>query len=96
MLTHVQLFVTPWTIAYQAPLSIESSRQEYWSGLLFPPPWDLSNPGIGPLSLLSPELVGEFFTTAPLVYINTICSVLDVYNIFLLLKYKYNVHMKCI
>ena len=40
MFTHVQLFVIPWTIAYQATLSMEFSRQEYWSGLPFPPPMD--------------------------------------------------------
>ena len=39
-LRHVQLFVTPWTIAYQAPLSMGFPRQEYWSGLLFSSPWD--------------------------------------------------------
>ena len=37
--------VTPWTVAHQAPLSMEFSRQEYWSGLLFPSPGDLPNPG---------------------------------------------------
>ena len=47
-LSHVQLFVTPWTGAYQAPLSMEFSRQEYWSGLPFPSPGDLPNPGIKP------------------------------------------------
>ena len=44
----VQLFVTPWTIALQIPLFIEFSRQEYWSGLPFPSPGDLSYPGIKP------------------------------------------------
>ena len=42
--SRVQLFVTPWTVAYQAPLSMGFSRQEYWSGLLCPPPADLPNP----------------------------------------------------
>ena len=50
-LSHVQLFATPWTEAYQAPQSMEFSRQEYWSGLPFPSPGDLPNPGIGPGSL---------------------------------------------
>ena len=45
-LSHVQLFVTPWTVAYQAPLSMGFSRQEYWSELQFPSPGDLPNPGI--------------------------------------------------
>ena len=47
-LSRVKLFVTPWTVAYQAPLSMEFSRQEYWSGLPFPSPGDLPNPGIEP------------------------------------------------
>ena len=46
VLSHVQLFVTPWTVACQAPLSMEFSKQEYWSGLPFPTPGDLPNPGI--------------------------------------------------
>ena len=45
-LSHVRLFVTPWTVAYQAPPSMGFSRQEYWSVLLFPSPGDLPNPGI--------------------------------------------------
>ena len=64
LLKHVQLFETPWTIACQAPLSMEFSRQEYWSGLPFPSPGDLPNPGIEPQSLVSPALVGDLFTTA--------------------------------
>ena len=50
LFSHVQLFVTPWTVAYQAPPSMEFSKQEYWSGLQFPPPGDLPNPGIEPES----------------------------------------------
>ena len=49
-LSYVQLFVTPWTVARQAPLSIGFSRQEYWSGLPCPSPGDLPNPGIEPES----------------------------------------------
>ena len=49
-LSHVWLFVTPWTVAYQAPWSMEFSRQEYWSGLPFPSPGDLPNPGVEPRS----------------------------------------------
>ena len=49
-LSHVQLFATPWTVAYQAPLSIGFSRQESWSGLPFPSPGDLPDPGIEPRS----------------------------------------------
>ena len=49
--THVQLFVTSWTVAHQAPLSMRFSSQEYWNGLPFPSPWDLPGPGIEPKSL---------------------------------------------
>ena len=55
-LSHVRLFATPWTGARQAPLSIEFSRPEYWSGLPFPSPGDLSDPGIEPRSL-APQMV---------------------------------------
>ena len=48
--SHVQIFVTPWTIAHQAPLSMGFSRQEHGSGLPFPSPEDLPNPGIEPAS----------------------------------------------
>ena len=48
MLSRVRLFATPWTVAYQGPLSMGFSRQEYWSGLPFPSPGDLPNPGIEP------------------------------------------------
>ena len=49
-LSHVQLFATPWTVALQAPLSMEFSTQEYWSGLPFPSPGDLPDPGLKPMS----------------------------------------------
>ena len=48
LLSHVRVFATPWMVAYQAPLSTGFSRQEYWSGLPFPSPGDLPNPGIEP------------------------------------------------
>ena len=48
--SRAQLFATPWTVAYQAPLSMGFFRQEYWCGLPFPSPGDLSNPGIEPES----------------------------------------------
>ena len=63
--SHVQLFVTLWTVASQAPLSMAFSGQEYWSELPCPPPRDLPNPGIEPESLASPALAGGFFTTMP-------------------------------
>ena len=62
LLGHVQLFSTPWTVAHQAPLSMEFSMQEYWSGLPFPSPGGLPDPGIKPRC---PALAGEFFTTEP-------------------------------
>ena len=65
MLSCVQFFVTPWTIAHKAPLSLGLSRQEYWSGLPCPPPGNLPHPGIKPASPLSPALAGRFFTTEP-------------------------------
>ena len=46
VLSYVQLFVTSWTVAHQAPLSMEFSRQDYWNGLPFPSPRDLPDPGI--------------------------------------------------
>ena len=64
-LSCVWLFATPWTVAHQASLSVEFSRQEYWSGLLFPPPGHLPNPGVEPTSLACPALAGGFFTTEP-------------------------------
>ena len=48
--------MTPWTVAHQAPLSMEFPRQEYWNGLPFSPPGDLSNPGIKPKSAASVAL----------------------------------------
>ena len=61
-LSHVQLFVTLWTVALQIPLSMGFPKQEYWGRLLFPPPGDFLNPGIKPIS---PALAGRFFTTEP-------------------------------
>ena len=62
MLSRVLLFMTPWTVACQAPLSMGFSRQEDWSELPFPPPGDLPRPGIEPSS---PALAAGFFTTEP-------------------------------
>ena len=71
VLSHVWLFVTPWTVDHRAPLSIRFYRQEYWSGL---PPGDFPNPGIEPMSLASsasPALTGRFFI--PITTWKTIC-----------------------
>ena len=54
----VRLFATLWTVAHQASLSMGFSRQEYWSGLPCPTPGDLPDPGIKPVSLVSPSLAG--------------------------------------
>ena len=62
MLSHsscVPLFVTPWTVACQAPLSIGFFRPEYWSGLPFPPPGDLRDPGLESVSLEAPALQAD-------------------------------------
>ena len=60
LLSHV-VSVTPWTVACQASLSMGLSRQEYWSGLSLPPPGNLPNRGIEPISPASPALTCEFF-----------------------------------
>ena len=62
LLSRVQFFETAWTVAHQAPLSMGFFRQEYWSGLPFPTPGDLPDPGIKPMF---PALAGGFFTTEP-------------------------------
>ena len=61
-LSRVRLFATPWTVVYQAPPSMGFSRQEYWSGLPFPSPGDLPNPGIKPRS---PALEADALTSEP-------------------------------
>ena len=62
LLSRVRLFATPWTVAHQAPLSMGFSRQEYWSGLPFPSPGDLPDPGIEPRS---PALQADALTSEP-------------------------------
>ena len=62
VLSRDKLFATPETVAHQAPLSMEFSRQEYWNGLPFPPSEDLPNPGTEPMTS---ALAGGFFTTEP-------------------------------
>ena len=61
-LSRVRLFATPWTVAYQVPPSMGFSRQEYWSGLPFPSPGDLPDPGIEPGS---PTFQAEALTSEP-------------------------------
>ena len=71
MLSCVQLFVTPWTVAHEAPLSWIFARQEYWSGLSFPSLGDLPDPGIKPASPVSPAQQGSSLPAEPLVNLGT-------------------------
>ena len=63
-LSRVWLFAPPWTVAHEAPLTMGFPRQIYWSGLPFPSPGDLPDPGIEPMSLTFPAFSGRFFTTS--------------------------------
>ena len=63
VLSHVQLFATPWTVDCQAPPFMGFPRQEYWSGLPFPSPGNLPYPGIEPTSPVSPACAGRFSVT---------------------------------
>ena len=69
-LSCVRLFVTPWTVAHQAPPSMGFSRQEYWSGLPFPSPGDLPNSGIEPRS---PSMQADTLTSEPILVNSNIC-----------------------
>ena len=64
-LSHIQLFAASWTVACQAPLSVGFPREECWSGVPSPTPGDLPDPGMEPVSLVSPALAGGSFTTEP-------------------------------
>ena len=74
ILSHVRFFVTSWTIARQAPLSMGFSRQEYWIGLPFPTPGDLADPGIKPTSPVAPALQAYSF---PLSIREASCHILN-------------------
>ena len=63
-LSHVQLLAVAWIVVHQAPLPMDVSRQEYRSGVRFPPPGDLPYSGTEPTSLVSPALAGGFFTAS--------------------------------
>ena len=65
LLSGVRLIAIPWARALQAYLSMEFSRQEYWHGLQFPPPWAIPSPEIEPASPESPALASRFFITEP-------------------------------
>ena len=86
-LSCVQLFVTPWTGARQASLSMEFSRQEYCSGLPFPTLGDLPDPGIEPATLVSLALAGRFFTTSATweAHFSLLVLSIDILQIFILL-----------
>ena len=71
VLSHVQMLVTSWAAACKPPLSVGFSRQEYWSGLPFPLPEDLPNPGT---ELASPALAGKLFTTSSIWETTIYCS----------------------
>ena len=93
-LSRIRLFVTLWTVAHQAPLSMGFSSQGYWSELSFPSLGDLPDPRIEPTSLMSPALAGSFFTTEPLgkpllseVPVKTVCK-LKLHFLFLSLYSK--------
>ena len=79
VLSCVQLFVTPWTIAHQDPLSMTFSRQEYWSGLPFPTPWDIPDPGI---EHMSPESLALQADSLPLSHVYC-AATLFLFNLFI-------------
>ena len=77
-LSHVALFVNPWTVAHQVPLSMAFARQEYWSGLPFPSPGDLPDPGI---ERGSPELQADSLPSEPPIQISIqICQLVYIYT----------------
>ena len=98
LLSRVLLFVTQWTVTYQAPRSMEFSRQEYWSGLPFPSPGDLPNPGIEPRS---PALQTDTLPSEPLgkptlnvsYYIKTTYIYIYIKYITLINKQLHSFHM---
>ena len=95
-LSHVQLFATPWTVAFQATLSMGFSRQEYWSGLPFPSPRDLPNPGVEPIAGRSPALQADSLPAERpgkphFIYINILNGILN----FRLKKISCLLHTVC-
>ena len=94
--SHVRLFVTPWTVARQAPLFMGFSRQEYWSGLSCPPSGDLPDPGIesGSPSVSCTE--GRFFTSEPpgkfMIDIN--CSITKQFHSLIFIQVIYFLHAR--
>ena len=85
MFNRVQLFAILWTVAHQAPPSMEFSSQEYWSGWPFLSPVDLPDPGIEPTSLAPPALEGRFFTTGKIIFGNFMSFFFNSSKLFMLL-----------
>ena len=101
MLSYVWLFATPWTVVCQAPLSLEFSRQNYWSGLPFPSPRDVPNPGIKPEPSVSPALASGFSTTDPpgtlylfCVWYNILFKLIIVFHLMSLRNVLFNFYLK--
>ena len=84
----------PWIVAFQAPLPMQFSRQEYWSWLPFLPPGDLPDPRIKLRSLTSPTLVGGFFTTSHSWDAICVCIYIYIYTHTQIYMYVYNVWFK--
>ena len=92
LLSCFQLLANPWTVAHEASLSMAFFRQGYWSGLPFPMPGDLPDPGIKPTSHASPALAGSLLTTVPPVkhiffwggHIFCVTEVFSQYHLFLM------------
>ena len=89
LFSYAWLFAAPWTVVHQAPLSMEFSRQEYWSGLSFPSPGDVPNPGIKPAS---PTLQVDSLPTEPP---GKPSNIIQSYNLqqvcFLALRYNFHI-----
>ena len=83
VLSHVCLFLIPWTVSHQAPLFMEFSRQEYWSGLLFPSPGNLPDPGIEPGSpVLQADLYQLSYKGSPCSVVSFIKSICIIFQAF--------------
>ena len=84
----VQLFATPWTTVCQVPLSMGFSREEYWSGLPFPPPRDLPNPGTEPISPGPPVLPLSYLGSRIYIYIKIYIKTTRYILLYLLLLFS--------
>ena len=91
-LSRVRLFATPWTVAYQAPPSMGFSRQECWSGLPFPSPGDLPDPGIEPRS---PALHADALPPKPKAFYYGIDPLIYLYAFYFMVRFLKNHHSLC-